>query len=164
MLLNAVAKLKRRGEPVNLTFVGNGVERHNMEDRVIELGIKDQVWFYGACYDEKTNAELSLMQIYAYHRGNIGLTAIHVLMFGSPAITNDDFDHQMPEFEAIKDRESGAFFNAGNSTSLADAISYWFFSHRTDRETVRQACYKEIDTKWNPHNQINIFKRVLAAD
>ena len=55
LLLDAVAKLKRRGEPVNLTFVGNGIERHNMEDRVIELGIKDQVWFYGACYDEKTN-------------------------------------------------------------------------------------------------------------
>ena len=84
-------------------------------------------------------------------------------MFGCPAITNDDFDHQMPEFEAIQEGKSGAFFHAGDSSSLADTLHDWFVIHTNDREEVRQACYAEIDNKWNPHNQIRIIKGVLKG-
>ena len=161
LLLDAVALLKERGEQVNVTFIGDGVERRNMEQRVKELGIDKEIWFYGACYDEKTNAELIYNADMCVSPGNIGLTAMHVLMFGCPAITNNDFDHQMPEFEAIQEGVTGAFFKAGDSNSLADTISRWFSTHSDDREAVRSACYKEMDTKWNPHNQICIIKKVL---
>ena len=161
LLLDAVALLKGRGEMVNVTFIGDGVELNNMKKRVEELGINQQVWFYGACYDERTNAELIFNADLCVSPGNIGLTAMHVLMFGCPAITNDDFDHQMPEFEAIKEGKSGAFFEAGNTLSLANSIRQWFDIHENDREDVRHFCYHEIDTKWNPHNQISIFKKVL---
>jgi glycosyltransferase involved in cell wall biosynthesis len=163
LLLDAVAELKTHEESFNLTFIGDGVERHNMEQRVNELGIRDQVWFFGACYDERTNAELIYNADLCVSPGNIGLTAMHVLMFGCPAITNDDFNHQMPEFEAIQEGISGSFFKVGDSSSLAATISKWFSAHKNDREEVRNACYKEIDTKWNPHNQIRVFKEVLLA-
>ena len=162
LLIDAVALLKRRGEQVNVTFVGDGAERQNMEKRVDELGIREQVWFYGACYDERKNAELIYNADVCVSPGNIGLTAMHVLMFGCPAITNDDFDHQMPEFEAIQEGRSGAFFRAGDSASLADVMSRWFATHSEDREDVRKACYDVIDSKWNPHNQIRILKEVLG--
>ena len=161
LLLDAIRLLKARGEFVNVTFIGDGVERQNMEKRVDELGIRNQVWFYGASYDEKKNAELVFNADLCVSPGNIGLTAMHVLMFGCPAITNDDFNHQMPEFEAIQDGKSGAFFKAGDSSSLADTISRWFAVHQNDRDEVRAACYNEIDTKWNPHIQIEIMKSVL---
>ncbi len=161
LLLNAVAELKTRGERINITFIGDGVERLRMEQIIKELDIKDQVWFYGACYDEQKNAELIYNADLCVSPGNIGLTAMHVLMFGCPAITNDDFNHQMPEFEAIKDGVTGAFFKAGDSGSLANTISRWFLCH-SDRECVRKACCNEIDTKWNPHNQIRILKSVLS--
>ncbi len=163
LLINAVALLKERGEMVNVTFIGDGVERRNMEVLVEEKGIKNQVWFYGECYDEKTNAELIYNADLCVSPGNIGLTAMHVLMFGCPAITNDDFDHQMPEFDSIHEGLSGAFYKAYDSSSLADAISKWFAIHKDDREEVRKACYKEIDSKWNPHVQIEIFKKVLIG-
>lgn len=161
LLLDAVALLKERGEQVNVTFIGDGVERNNMEQRVKELGIDKQVWFYGACYDEKTNAELIYNADLCVSPGNIGLTAMHVLMFGCPAITNDDFDHQMPEFEAIQEGNTGTFFKVGDCISLADNISRWFSEHIDDREKVRQDCYEVIDNKWNPHNQISILKEVI---
>lgn len=161
LLIDAVALLKQRGEYVNVTFVGDGVERQNMEKRVDELGIREQVWFYGACYDELKNAELIYNADVCVSPGNIGLTAMHVLMFGCPAITNDDFDHQMPEFEAIQEGKSGAFFKAGDRNSLAECISRWLSERSDDREKVRQDCYEAIDTKWNPHNQIRILKEVL---
>lgn len=162
LLLDAVVLLKERGELVNVTFIGDGVERANMEQRVRELNIDNQVWFYGACYDEKTNAEMIYNADLCVSPGNIGLTAMHVLMFGCPAITNDDFNHQMPEFEAIQKGQSGDFFKVGNSQSLADTISRWFAQHGKDREAVRLVCYKEIDEKWNPKVQIEIFKKTLS--
>ena len=82
-------------------------------------------------------------------------------MFGCPAITNDDFNHQMPEFEVIREGETGSFFNAGDSDSLANCIDGWFASHISNRDQVRQACYNEIDSKWNPHHQLEIIKSVL---
>lgn len=164
LLIDAVAELKNRGELVNVTFVGDGVERQNMVQRVDELGLREQVWFYGASYDEQKNAEMIFNADVCVSPGNIGLTAMHVLMFGCPAITNDDFDHQMPEFEAIQEGKSGTFFKAGDSTSLSDTLHDWFANHTDDREEVRQACYAEIDGKWNPHNQIRIFKEVLKGE
>ena len=161
LLINAVAELKSRGQIVNVTFIGDGEERKVMEQMVKDLGIEDQIWFYGACYDEKTNAELIYNADICVSPGNIGLTAMHAMMFGCPAITNDDFNHQMPEFEAIKEGKTGSFFKAGNSHSLADTINKWFAEHNSDRDAVREACYSEIDTKWNPHVQMRILNQLL---
>lgn len=164
LLIDAVAQLKERGELANVTFIGDGIEKENMETMVEEKGINDQIWFYGACYDENTNAVLIYNADLCVSPGNIGLTAMHVLMFGCPAITNNDFNNQMPEFEAIVNGKTGSFFKAGDSRSLADTISKWFAEHGEKREEVRKACYDVIDGKWNPHHQIEIMKSVLMCD
>ncbi len=161
MILDAVSILTKMGEQYNVVFVGDGVMRNELEEQVKRLELQQQVWFYGACYDEKVNAELIYNADLCVSPGNIGLTAIHVMMFGCPAITNDDFDHQMPEFEAIKDGQTGSFFKHDDVQSLAESISSWFEEHSDDREIIRQDCYKEIDKRWNPHNQIRILKSVL---
>ena len=161
LIINAVTELKKRGSLVNLTFIGDGVERENMERMVEANEIQSQVWFYGACYDEKVNANLIYNADLCVSPGNIGLTAMHVMMFGCPAITNDDISHQMPEFEAIKDGVTGDFFQAGNAVSLADCISLWLDEHKGNRDSVRKACYEVIDTVWNPHNQIRILKEEI---
>ncbi|MBO4402090.1 MAG: glycosyltransferase family 4 protein [Bacteroidales bacterium] len=161
MLLDAVSVLSEKGAYCNIVFVGDGVMRLELEEKVRQKGMERQVWFYGACYDEKTNAELIYNADLCVSPGNIGLTAMHVLMFGCPAVTNDDFNHQMPEFEAIKEGQTGTFFKDGDVQSLADSIAGWFARHAEEREAVRQACYKEIDEKWNPHHQIRILKSVL---
>lgn len=163
MLIDAIDMLAARGERYNVVFVGDGAMRTKLEQQITAKGLQHQVWLYGACYDEKENAELIYNADLCVSPGNIGLTAMHVMMFGCPAITNDDFNHQMPEFEAIKEGHTGAFFKHGNVQSLAESISSWFFNHQDDREAIRQTCYKEIDTKWNPHNQIDIMKRVLGS-
>lgn len=163
LLLEAVSLLKERGIFVNVTFIGDGDERSGMEKFANVKGILSQIWFYGASFDEKKNAELIYNADLCVSPGNIGLTAMHVMMFGCPAITNDDLDHQMPEFEAIQDGLTGTFFKAGDSCSLATTIEKWFTNHYDDREQVRQACYNVIDLKWNPHNQIAIMDDVLAS-
>lgn len=58
LLLEALALLKNKGKMYNLTLVGDGVERAKLAEKVQKLNLEEQVWFYGACYDGKVNAEL----------------------------------------------------------------------------------------------------------
>ena len=164
MLVDAVAELKTKGENYNLVFVGNGLEGENLKARVKRLGLTDEVWFYGACYDEKTNAELIYNADLCVAPGNVGLTAMHTMVFGTPVISHNDFKWQMPEFEAIKPGVTGDFFERNSVQSLACTISKWFTEKKDKRDEVRQACYKEIDTNWNPYYQIELLKKHLIVE
>ena len=95
--------------------------------------------------------------------GNIGLTAMHVLMFGCPAISHNNFKRQMPEFESIIPGQTGDFFEYDNVDDLARSISRWFALKSGCREEVRRTCYKEIDDYWNPHYQLNLIKKVFEG-
>ena len=66
----------------------------------------------------------------------------------------------MPEFEAIKEKETGIFFKYDNWESLASKINEWFDSVG-DRESVRKKCMKEVDDFWTPYYQIEILQNGL---
>lgn len=161
MLLTAVAELNKGEEKYNLVFVGDGVEKEGLERRTEELQLKAHVWFYGACYDEKQNAELIYNADLCVAPGNVGLTAIHTMVFGTPVITHNAFEWQMPEFEAIQEGVTGLFFEQDNIQSLAAQIEKWFSEKNSKREEVRQACYQIIDTSWNPYYQMEMINKVL---
>ena len=161
MILEAVNILKEKNLSYNIVFVGDGPEREKLESKANELKLRNKIWFYGACYDEKKNAELIYNADLCVAPGNIGLTAMHSLVFGTPALTHNDFKWQMPEFEAIKEYHTGLFFERNNINSLADKIEEWFRLNGLDRERIRNLCYKEIDENWTPEYQINVLKKVI---
>lgn len=159
LLLNAVAVLKSQSLDMNLTLIGDGEMKDELIKQVKQLGL-DHVWFYGACYDEKELSVLIYNSDLCVSPGNIGLTAIHAMVYGTPVVTHNNFPYQMPEFEAIIDGKTGTFFKFENYYSLAESIKYWF-TITTDREKVRQKCYEVIDTEWNPHIQLETFKKFI---
>lgn len=161
MVLRAMAHLKERGQLYNMTFIGGGEVQDELEALVVQLGLRDNVWFYGPCYDENVLGEMIYNADLCVSPGNIGLTAMHSLVFGTPAITHDDFPHQMPEFEAIREGETGTFFKTGSFESLAERIAHWFAEKGNQREQVRKACMHEIDTSWTPQFQIGVLKKNL---
>lgn len=158
LLVEAVNILRNRNQNYNIVFVGDGMKKKELVDMCNEYGIP--AWFYGACYDEAINAELVYNADLCVSPGNIGLTAIHSLMFGTPAITHNDYAHQMPEFEAIIPRVTGDFFEPNNPASIAQCIEQWF-SNNDNREIIRKQCYDEIERQWNPKYQMNVIKKNL---
>ena len=161
LLVKAMVQLRDQGQKYNLVLVGDGTERSVLEGMVELNGLKDSVWFYGACYDEKTNAELIYNADVCVSPGNVGLTAMHCLMFGCPVITHNNFAMQMPEFESINDGITGSFFKENDIDSLAGTIMNWFVCKGNQREEVRIACYKEIDDNWTPDFEMNVLEKVL---
>ena len=162
LLFEAMAILNKEGSYFNAVIIGDGDYKYSLEKRVQELDLKEQVWFYGACYDEYLNAELLYNADLCVIPGDVGLSAIHSLMFGVPVITHNYFPDQGPEFEVIHMEQTGAFYKAGDIISLSDTIKNWFSSHSDDREQVRNCCYNVIDTEWNPYYQMKVFKKVLG--
>lgn len=160
MLLQALSELNKQSEKYNLTLIGNGIMRHELTTLASKLNIEGNVWFYGATYDEKELSELIFNADLCVSPGNVGLTAIHALTYGCPVITHDNFPYQMPEFEAIKQGETGDFFKYNDIHSLVRTIQKWTVLG-IDREEIRKKCYEIIDTKYNPHYQINVLKNQI---
>ena len=160
--LQAIALLRdNRGEHFNMTFIGGGETEEKLKALAVELGLEKSVWFYGPCYDENELSRLIYNADLCVSPGNVGLTAMHTMVYGTPVLTHNDFRHQMPEFEAIREGETGTFFSIDDVNSLADRVSSWFSLKGNKREEVRKACMKEIDENWTPQFQIEVFKKHL---
>lgn len=163
LLIEAVEQLNRKNFLVNVVIVGDGTSKEELFRLTCEKNINNQFWFYGACYDEKTNAELIFNSDLCIVPGDIGLTALHAMTFGVPVISHDYFPSQGPEFEIITPGVTGVFFKNGDAISLSEVIYKWLNSSTYNRDTIRQQCYSIVDEKWNPQAQIKIFEKILLA-
>lgn len=85
---------------------------------------------------------------------------MHALAYGVPVATHNDFKNQMPEFEAITPGKTGFFFKENSVDDLADSIADWF-AEKQNRESVRNACISEIESRYNPKTQLEILKDVI---
>lgn len=161
MILHTMVKLKKKGKAYNLTLIGGGEDAEALKALTHELGLDAQVWFYGPCYDEEQLGTLIFNADLTVSPGNVGLTAIHSMVFGTPVVSHNDFPRQGPEFEAIKEGMTGSFFERGNVESLANCIGAWLERPDYDRETIRKACFDEIDNYWTPQYQLSVLKEYL---
>lgn len=158
LLLAAAARLGEREQPVNVLLIGDGPERAALEHQACDAGVS--VHFFGACHEEETVGPLIYHADLTVSPGKIGLTAMHSLMYGTPAVTHGDFDAQMPEVEAIEDGRTGAFFRRDDAADLADTIAAWLRS-APPRSQVRAAARAAIRAKWTPQAQARIIEHAI---
>ena len=158
LLLDAICKTNGK---YNLVIIGDGVEKEELQEQSRRLSLEDRVWFYGPTYNEIELSQLISCSDLCVSPGNVGLTAMHSMVYGTPVLTHDDFSWQMPEFEAIIEGETGGFFHRNDVLSLAYAIDGWFNKKDYNREEIRSKCYSEIDYHWTPEFQMSIFKERL---
>jgi glycosyltransferase involved in cell wall biosynthesis len=161
LLLAAAARLSAEGRPVNVLLVGDGPEREALEARAQELGVS--VHFFGACHEEAVVGPLIYHADLTVSPGKIGLTAMHSLMYGTPAVTHGDFDAQMPEVEAIEPGRTGAFFRRDDADDLARVIAQWLAT-APPRSQVRAAARATIRARWTPQVQARIIERALLQE
>lgn len=160
LLIHAAADLCKGGSPVNLLLVGEGPARTSLRALANKLAVN--IYFYGACYEEHVVGELIHSADLTVSPGKIGLTVVHSLSYGTPAITHGSLDEQMPEVEAIIPGVTGAFFRRDDARDLADVMRDWLCAGR-DRQQTRAACYSVIAENWNPIRQRHCIEEALRA-
>ncbi|WP_405246916.1 glycosyltransferase [Cellulophaga sp. Asnod2-G02] len=164
MILEAVKNLHENGTHVNILFIGEGEAKQTLKNLTNEYHLENQVNFYGAVYDEKLLCNLVSAADLCVSPGEVGLTAITSLGYGTPVLTHNDFNFQMPEYEAIIPKFNGDLFERGSTEDLAIKIEDWFsFSKNLSRETIRKNCYKIIDEKYNPKHQTELINNCIRT-
>lgn len=163
LLIEALNILNNKGENCNLIIIGKETDETHIKKLVSNYKLDNNVWFYGSCYEEKIIGELIYNSSVCISPGNVGLTAMHSLVYGTPVITHDNFSNQMPEFEAIKAEITGSFFIEDSVDDLCNKIIQWISYPIAQRDLVRESCYAIIHEKYNPYVQIDIIKRITGS-
>jgi glycosyltransferase involved in cell wall biosynthesis len=161
LLLEALKGLHDRHIACNLMLIGKEIEQTGIREMAENLKLGDRIWFYGQSYEEEEIAGLIYQANVCVSPGNVGLTAIHCLSYGTPVITHDNFARQMPEFESIESKISGDFFKEDSVEDLQNVIQFWLEKTSRDRDAVRKACYTIIEERYNPSRQMEIFRNIL---
>jgi glycosyltransferase involved in cell wall biosynthesis len=156
-LFLALHKLSRHGLMYNCLIVGDGNEKNSLENLVRSLNLTEHVYFFGGSYDDSITAKLIMMSDVCVSPGNVGLTAMHSMGLGTPVITHDNFNNQMPEAECIIHGVTGYLFKENDIDSLADIIHHGNYRNIT----MNRACIDIIEKYYNPRNQYNIIKEAL---
>lgn len=163
LLVKAIASLNAVSPQANLVIVGDPADNHDICALIEQCGIGKNVWMYGACYDETKNAQLIYDAAVCVCPAAVGLTAIHSLSFGTPVVTNDDFEHQMPEFETIEAGQTGSFYSKDDVSSLAKHISFWLHRTPEERAATRLTARQTILKHWSVDYQIRLLKQFFPS-
>lgn len=162
LLLEAQKHLNNSGLLVNVILIGEGEERQTLQSIVSKNNLQKFVHFFGESYDNEKLSELIFNADLCISPGNVGLTAIHSLSFGTPVITHNNFELQMPEFESISKGKSGDFFEYNSSISLANTIKEWLIMYPVKTDELVRDCFTEIDNKYNPNKQLELLRKLLV--
>lgn len=156
LLIHAASRLRQLQHEVFVVLVGDGPERQSLSTLATSRGVAHR--FLPACYDETRLARLYRAADLTVSPGKVGLTAIHSMAYGTPVITHDNPDHQMPEHEAIVPGVTGDFFTENSSDDLARTIAQWFDTHP---EKPEQACIERVEASFTPMFQRSVIEEAL---
>ena len=162
LLIHGLSELRAKtGEDYKLLIIGEGGAEKSLKTLVSKLNLASHVIFYGACYDDNILAPLFISSDLCVSPGNVGLLAMHSLIYGTPVITHDDFSLQMPEFEVIKPLVSGDYFRFNDLDNMVEKIIK-VISLIDEGLIDASSCRQEILGTYNSEYQHRIFHQMLA--
>lgn len=160
ILAQALSILVSDYPSLKLVVIGGENDSGQFRHKISELGLQESVELRGQCYDESLIADALANALVCVSPGNVGLTAIHSMTFGTPVISHSDYPNQGPEFESIIPNQTGYFFEKDNPVDLADKIKFVLDMPSDVYERIRLRCMQEIDDKWNSRVQIQAFRKL----
>lgn len=119
ILLNAFRKVCNKNSNVNLTIVGDGEERKNLEKKAIDLGISDKISFTGRQTNVKDWLDKNAIFVYpSIWEEGFGISVVEAMARGCVPITFKKGG--LPEI--IKNNENGYLIDSVDEDKLADKI------------------------------------------
>lgn len=148
LILKAVSQLAESDPSLKISvlIVGEGPERDRLEKLAEALHV--ELALPGAFYSSKVLGQVYDALDITVVPAAVGLTAIQSMSHGVPVISNDSAYTQMPEWESIKQGQTGELFEEGNVDGLADAIRKIAKLHPDARLQLSQNCKNEVSRNW----------------
>lgn len=108
---------------LTLDVVGDGPELDKVKQKAVYLGLSERIHWHGPCVEEPQIALVANRCRAFVYPGSVGLSLVHGLAYGLPAIVHEDRWRQMPEFAALAPGKNGVTFRRGCASDLAGSIS-----------------------------------------
>lgn len=159
LLLQGLAVLQDKQVKFRCLIVGDGSQLESLKALASELKIDSRVVFYGAAYGDDVNRLLLASNICVIP-GDIGLSAMHAMSAGLPAISHNCFERQMPEYEAIVEGVTGSFYEYGSISDLANTMELWI-SNSEKMQSAKSHCLEKVGTQFNADYQVRIIRETL---
>lgn len=164
-ILQAAHILVKEDFKVNVLFVGEGEARKDLESLAQRLELTNYCHFYGASFKSEELELLFSLSSLCISPGEVGLTAMSALGNGIPVLSHDDFNFQMPEYEAIEPGVNGMLFKRNSIPDLALKTKQWIVENRdTPEDLMRSNCHKIIREKYNAEYQAELINAILVND
>lgn len=165
LLIEAQRKLlEKYGRPVyNIFLIGDGAEKDALAQQAASNGLSGNIYFAGPVYEESEISKVLMHADVCVTPGEVGLTAIHAMSYGTPAISHDNLNVQMPEVEAIQAGATGNLFAYNDVDALVAVLEEWFKQYPVKDRQIAENCKKVIDEYYNPRYQARVFNSVLTG-
>lgn len=144
---------------LTLDVIGEGSQLAFARTLAQNLGVADRVVWHGGILDEQRIADIANSCKVFVYPGSVGLSLIHGLAYGLPAILHDDRWTQMPEIAAHEPEVNGRVFIRGDVASLAQTLVRIL----NEPHVLLRMSHQAIATTENSFNTEDMAKRFVAA-
>jgi glycosyltransferase involved in cell wall biosynthesis len=131
----------RRLANVSLEVVGEGDMAEDCRRLADELGVGQNITWHGATLDEAKIADVANRCRLFVYPGSVGLSLIHAMAYGLPAVVSGNRKGHMPEIAAFTDGVTGRAYETTTPTlaeTLAHVIDDVDALNRWSRESIRR--------------------------
>jgi glycosyltransferase involved in cell wall biosynthesis len=164
-LIEATANLRKAHNNIKLSIIGDGVLRHELENQVSELDIKEYVSFKGFIPNEKIVEYLNKFDIFVMpsigEGETFGVAAVEAMATGLPVVASNIGG--LPE--VIDDGRTGILVEPGNVEDLTKALEFYILSKESRIEHGRNGRAK-VEAQYNWQNNAEmmdrLYKKVIA--
>ncbi len=154
LLINALYLIKTKEYKLNI--IGDGPEIINIKKTIRRLDLTNVVYLHGEISDEGEISRIANKCSVFVYPGSVGLSLIHAMAYGLPAIVHDNISHQMPEIAAFKNFLTGLNFKENSASDLAKVIKKLMKSNSL-RQKMSFNSIKIVSDKFNTKNMSKRF-------
>lgn len=104
-------------------IIGDGKEKHYLENLVEDLHLEDNIIFLGGIYKQEKLAPWFLTAKLFIHPAPIGLSILHAFSYGLPIITHDFENEHGPEFNYFQNGINGLLYRYNDYNDLNEKIT-----------------------------------------
>ncbi|MEZ0122760.1 MAG: TIGR04063 family PEP-CTERM/XrtA system glycosyltransferase [Candidatus Reddybacter sp.] len=151
LLLDAMPEMLKRSADIRLLLVGGGPQEALIKNKVIELGLENEVIFTGRVPHDQVQAYYNQVDVFVYPRLAMRLTELvtplkplEAMAQGRLVVASDVGGHK----ELIRDRQNGHLFKAGDADDLAQTVT-GLLSAKLKWPALKKAGREYVETERN---------------
>lgn len=156
LALEAMAQLGTRAPELHI--VGDGELKLELIARAQSLSLGEKIVWHGAVTEEVEIAKVANRCKLFLYPGEVGLSLVHAMAYGLPAIVHDDRARHMPEIAAFKEQNTGVSFCHGDPAKMARVLD----AALSDDARLSRWSDKCVAITAETHNTENMAARFIA--